>query len=82
MHSLATTVLARLLCWLAYDAQASENDLFNIKIQNEINVAPMRSYIEEWLESQLNQAADERQHAVSTIPAVVDNINEKTSANK
>jgi hypothetical protein len=59
-----------------------ENELFNIKIRNEINVAPMRSYIEEWLERELKQVADERQQAVATIPVAVDDINEKTSARK
>ena len=41
------------LCNLSIDFRELENDLFNIKIQNEINAAPMRSYIEEWLERQL-----------------------------
>jgi hypothetical protein len=37
----------------------------------------MRSYIEEWLERELKEVADERKHAVSTIP-----VNEKVSASK
>jgi hypothetical protein len=76
---------------LSIDFRELENDLFNIKIWNEINVAPMRSYIEEWLERQLKQATDERQQAVASIPAavediletpVVDDINETTTARK
>jgi hypothetical protein len=59
-----------------------ENELFNIKIWNEINVAPMRSYIEEWLERELKKAADERQQAVAMIPAVVNDINETEAASK
>jgi hypothetical protein len=39
----------------------------------------MRSYIEEWLERELKQAADERQQAVARIPATVDDINETTA---
>jgi uncharacterized protein YeeX (DUF496 family) len=30
-----------------------EKELFNIKIWNEINITPMRSYIEEWLKKEL-----------------------------
>jgi hypothetical protein len=37
------------LCNISIDIRDLEGDLFNIKIQHEINVAPMRSYIEEWL---------------------------------
>jgi hypothetical protein len=38
---------------LSIEFRELESDIFNIKIQNEISVAPMRSYIEEWLERQL-----------------------------
>jgi hypothetical protein len=51
-----------------------ENDLFNIKIWNEINVAPLRAYIEEWVKRQLKQAANERQQTVANIPVAVENI--------
>jgi hypothetical protein len=67
---------------LSIDFRELENKLFNIKIWNEINVAPMRSYIKEWLERELKQATDERQQAIATIPAVVNDINETTSARK
>jgi hypothetical protein len=59
---------------LSIEFRELESDLFNIKIQNEINVAPMRSYNEEWLERQLKQVAKERQQAVAIIPAVVEDI--------
>jgi hypothetical protein len=76
---------------LSIDFQELENEVFNIKIRNEINVAPMRSYIEEWVERQLKQAANERQQAVPDIPTAVENIletaivadiNETTAARK
>jgi hypothetical protein len=35
---------------LSIDLWELENDIFNIKIQNEINIAPMRGYTEDWLE--------------------------------
>jgi hypothetical protein len=67
---------------LSIDFGELENKLFNIKIRNEINVTPMRSYIEEWLERELEQATNKRQHAVATIPAVVDDIDETEAARK
>jgi hypothetical protein len=76
---------------LSIDFCELENDLFNIKIWNELNVAPMRGYIEEWLERQLKQATNKRQQAVANIPttiedilqtAVVGDINEPTIARK
>jgi hypothetical protein len=67
---------------LSIDFKELENENFNIKIQNEINITPMRSYIEEWLESELNHNADERQHALTMILVVVDDINEKASTRK
>jgi hypothetical protein len=51
----------------------------------------MRSYIEEWVEIQLKQTANERQQVVPDIPTVVENIletavvtdtNETTTASK
>jgi hypothetical protein len=59
---------------LSINFQELENDLFNIKIRNEINVAPMRVYIEEWVERQLKQAANKRQEAVANIPTAFENI--------
>ena len=38
---------------LSIDFRELENEVFNIEIWNEINVAPMRSYIEECLEREL-----------------------------
>jgi hypothetical protein len=76
---------------ISIDFQELENDLFNIKIRNEINVTPMRAYIEEWVERKLKQAANERQQAVASIPtaleniletAVVADINEREAASK
>jgi hypothetical protein len=46
---------------LSIDFKELEKEIFNIKIQNEINIAPMRSYIEEWLERELKQVTDKRQ---------------------
>jgi hypothetical protein len=46
---------------LSIDLRFLESELFNIKIQHEMNVAPMRSYIEEWLKKIVDQITDEGQ---------------------
>jgi hypothetical protein len=67
---------------LSIDLRELENELFNIKIRDEINVAPMRSYIEEWLQREINNLTDEGQQAVGTIRVAVDDNNKKESARK
>jgi hypothetical protein len=81
-YSVQNEEIHQALSNLSIDFRELENDIFNIKIRNEINVAPMRSYIEEWLERELKQVTDERQQAVARILAAVDDINEMTAANK
>ena len=56
-----------------------ENELFNIEIRDEINVAPMRSYIEEWLQRRMDKLTDEGQQPVGMIPVVIDESNKKAS---
>jgi hypothetical protein len=46
---------------LSIDLSELEKELFSIKIWNDINVAPLRSYIEEFVETDLKRVADERQ---------------------
>jgi hypothetical protein len=46
---------------LSIDLRDLEIKLFNIKIQHEINVAPMRSYIEEWSKKVVDQITNEGQ---------------------
>ena len=59
-----------------------EKELFNIKIRDEINVAPLRGYIEEWVQREMEQVIDERKQAVVMIPVVVDDSNKNPSTNK
>ena len=81
-YSIQNDTIDQCLRNLSIDFSELEKELFNIKIWNELNVAPMRSYIEEWLERELKQLADKRQQTVSMIPVVINNINEKESASK
>jgi hypothetical protein len=52
---------------LSFDLRDLEGILFDIKIRHEINVAPMKDYIEEWLKGALIKITEENQEAtVST----------------
>jgi hypothetical protein len=65
---------------ISMDLRKLENELFDIEIQDEINVAPMRSYIEEWFQRRMDNLIDEGQQPVGTIPTTVDDNNKNTSA--
>ena len=67
---------------LSIDLRELENKLFNIKIQDEMNVPPMRGYTEEWLQRAIDKLTNEGQQAVGTIPVIVDKSNKKASASK
>jgi hypothetical protein len=46
------------LCKLSIDLRELENEVFNIRIHNEIKVAPLRSYVEEnlkWINHEIQQ---------------------------
>ena len=60
---------------ISMDLRKLENDLFDIEIQDEINVAPMRSYIEEWLQRRMDKLTDKGQQSVGMIQVVVDERN-------
>jgi hypothetical protein len=62
------------------DLRKLENDLFDIEIQDEINVAPMRSYIEEWFQQRMDNLIEEGKQSVGTIPMTVDDNNKNTLA--
>jgi len=52
---------------ISLDLRDLEGDLFNIKILHEINVAPMKSYIEEWFKKAINKLTIEGQETIVTI---------------
>jgi hypothetical protein len=61
------------------DLRKLENHLFDIEIHDEINVAPMRSYIEEWFQWRMDNLIEEGQQLVDTILVTVDD-NKKTES--
>jgi hypothetical protein len=67
---------------ISIDLRDLEDEIFNINIWHEINVAPMRSYIEEWFKKTIDKLTDEGKKAVETVPITVDESNKRTSARK
>jgi hypothetical protein len=67
---------------ISIDLRKIENEVFNIKIRDEINVAPMRNYIEEWLQRGIDKLTDEGKQPVGMIPVVVDESNKEASTSK
>jgi hypothetical protein len=65
---------------ISVDLRKLENELFDIEIRDEINVAPMRSYIEEWFQRRMDKLINEGQQPVGTILVVVDDNNKSASA--
>jgi hypothetical protein len=60
-YSVQNRDIDQALCNLSIDLSELEKELFSIKIWNEINVAPLRSYIEKFVETDLKWVANERQ---------------------
>jgi hypothetical protein len=67
---------------ISIDLRDLEGELFNIKIWNEINMAPMRSYIEECFNKAVDKFTDEGKKEVETVPVTVDESHKRTSARK
>ena len=59
------------------DLRELEGDLLNIKIQHEINVAPMKSYIEEWFKKAIDKLTNEGKETVETVPITVNEDNKR-----
>jgi hypothetical protein len=57
-YSVQNADIDETLCKLSIDLSELENEVFNIQIRNDINVAPLRNYIEEnlkWVIAQIQQ---------------------------
>jgi len=67
---------------ISMDLRKLENKIFNIEIQDEINMAPMRSYVEEWLQRRMDKLTDKGQQSVGMIPVVVDERNKNAWASQ
>jgi hypothetical protein len=65
---------------ISMDLRKLENDLFNTEIQDEINVAPMRSHIEKWFQWRMDNLIEEGKQLVGTIPMTVNDNKKNASA--
>jgi hypothetical protein len=54
-----------------------EDELFNIKIHHEINIAPMKNYIEEWFKKQIDKLANEGKETIETVPVTINEDNKR-----
>ena len=62
------------------DLRKLEKDLYDIEIQDEINMAPMRNYIKEWLQQRMDNLIQEGKQHVDMIPLTIDDSNKNASA--
>ena len=56
--------------------------MFNIKIWHEINIAPMKSYIEEWFKKTIEKLTNEGKEAFETVLVTIDENEKRTSLRK
>jgi hypothetical protein len=65
---------------ISMDLRKLENDLFDIEVWDEINVAPMRIYIEEWFQRRMDNLIQEGKQTIDTILVTIDDSNKNASA--
>jgi hypothetical protein len=61
------------------DLRDLEGELFNIKIRHEINVAPMKNYIEDWFKKEIEKLTKEGKEIVETVLVTVNEDNKRTT---
>jgi hypothetical protein len=62
------------------DRTKLENDLYDIEIWDEINTAPMKSYIEEWFQLRMQSLIQEEKQPINSSPLPIDDNNKNASA--
>jgi hypothetical protein len=62
------------------DLRKLENDLYDIEIWEEINTAPMKSYIEEWFQQRMDSLIQEGLQPLNKTLLTIDDNNKNTSA--
>jgi hypothetical protein len=71
-YSMKNQDIEEALHGISLDLRDLEGELFKIKIRHEINVAPMKIYIEEWFKKVINKLTNEGKEVVETVPVTVD----------
>jgi hypothetical protein len=59
-----------------------EGELFNIKICHDINMGPVKNYIEEWFKKEIDKLIDEGQETVEMVPLTINEDNKMTPSRK
>jgi hypothetical protein len=67
---------------ISLDLRDLEGELFNIKIRHEINIAPMKNYIEDWFRKAIDKLTKEGKETIQTVPIIVNEYNKRTTASK
>jgi hypothetical protein len=67
---------------ISHDLRDLEGELFNIKIRHEINVAPMKNYIEDLFKKAIDKLTKEGQELVETVPITVNEDDKRTTKSK
>ena len=77
-YSVKNQVIEEELHGISIDLRDLEGELFNIKIQHEINVEPMKNYIEEWFKKAIEKLTNEGKETVETVHVTVNEDNKRT----
>jgi hypothetical protein len=67
---------------ISLDLRDLEGELFNIKIWHEINMAPMKNYIEEWFKKAIDKLTNEGKETVETVLVTVNEDHKRTVKRK
>jgi hypothetical protein len=67
---------------ISLDLRDLKGELFKIKIRHEINMVPMKNYIEEWFKKAIKKLTTEGQEAVETVFVTVNEDNKRTPTSK
>jgi hypothetical protein len=59
-----------------------ECELFNIKIMHEINVAPMKNYIEDWFKMAVEKLTKEGKEKIEIVPITINEDNKRITTSK
>jgi hypothetical protein len=81
-YSIKNREIEEILHGISIDLHDLEGVLFNIKIRHEINVTPMKSYIEEWFKKAIEKLKNEGQEAVEMVLVTVNENDKMTSMRK
>jgi hypothetical protein len=81
-YSIKNQDIEEALCNLSIDLSDLESEFFNIKIQHEINVVSMKSYIEEWFKKVSDKITNEGQRTLDIVPITSEERHKRTSASR